>query len=73
MVRDAIYIQNVSEIYDRCFYSQLHDYFDKNIFSKSQCGFRKGFSTQHAFVVKIKKMKTPCDKKRIARLSPQIF
>ena len=30
-------------------YSQLYDYFDKNIFSKYQCGFCKDFSTQHPF------------------------
>ena len=36
----------LSKLYERCLYSQLHDYFDKNIFSKYQCGFRKGFSTR---------------------------
>ena len=47
----------VSKIYERCLYSQLYDYFDKNIFSKYQCGFRKGFSTQHALLFMIEKMK----------------
>ena len=27
-------LSNVSKIYERCLYSQLNDYFDKNIFSK---------------------------------------
>ena len=35
----------------------MYDYFDKNIFSKYQCGFRKGFSTQHALLVMLEKMK----------------
>ena len=33
-------LSNVSKLYERCLYSQLYDYFDKNIFSKYQCGFR---------------------------------
>ena len=38
--------------------STVYDYFDKNIFSKYQCGFRKGFSTQHVLLIMIEKMKT---------------
>ena len=51
-------LSNVSKIYERFLFSQLYDYFDKNIFSKYQCGFRKGFSIQHALLVMIEKMKT---------------
>ena len=56
-------LSNISKIYERCLYSQLYDYFDKNIFSKYQCGFRKGFSTQHALLVMIEKMKSARDNK----------
>ena len=42
-------LSTVSKLYERYLYSQLYDYFDKNIFSKYQCGFSKGFSTQHPF------------------------
>ena len=56
-------LSNVSKIYERYLYSQLCDYFDKNIFSKYQCGFRKGFSTQHALLVMIEKMKIARDNK----------
>ena len=56
-------LSNDSKIYERCIYSQLYDYFDKNIFSKYQCGFRKGFSTQNALLVMIEKMKIARDKK----------
>ena len=47
----------------RSLYNQLYDYFDKNIFSKYQCGFRKGFSTQHALLVMLEKMKITRDRK----------
>ena len=33
-------------------------------FSQYQCGFRKGFSTQHALLVLIEKMKNACDNKK---------
>ena len=56
-------LSNVSKIYERCFYSQLYDYFDKNIFSKYQCGFLTGFSTQHAFLAMIEEIKTARDNK----------
>ena len=49
-------LSNVSKIYERCLYSQLYDYFDKNIFSNYQCGFRKSFITQHAFLAMIEKI-----------------
>ena len=39
----------------------IYDYLDKNIFSKYECGFRKGFSTQHVLLVMIEKMKIDCD------------
>ena len=39
--RPIIILSNVSKLYERSLYSQLYDYFDKNIFSKYQCGFVK--------------------------------
>ena len=38
-------------------------YFDK-IFSRCQCGFRKGFSTQHILLTMIEKLKISCDNKQ---------
>ena len=55
-------LSNVSKIYERSLYNQLYDYFDKNIFSKYQCGFRKGFSSQHALLM-LEKMKITRDRK----------
>ena len=56
-------LSNVSKIYEKCLYSQLYDYFDNNIFSKYQCGFRKGFSTQHPLLVMIEEMTISRDNK----------
>ena len=33
----------LSKVYERLIYNQMHSYFDK-LFSKFQCGFRKGFN-----------------------------
>ena len=40
-----------------------YDSFDKNIFSKYQCGFRKRFSTQQALLAVLEKMKISRDRK----------
>ena len=37
-------LHRLSKIYEKLFYKQIHEYFDK-IFSKCLCGFRKGNST----------------------------
>ena len=36
-------LPNISKVYERCLYDQMPEFFD-NIFSKYQCGFRKGYS-----------------------------
>ena len=56
-------LSNVSKIYERCLYEQMYSYFDK-IFSKNQCGFRKGFNTQHILLAMIEKMKASRDNKQ---------
>ena len=56
-------LSNVSKIYERCMYKQMYSYFDK-IFSKNQCGFRKGFNTQHILLAMIEKMKASGDNKQ---------
>ena len=53
-------LSNVSKIYERCLYEQIYSYFDK-IFSKNQCGFRKGFNTQHVPLAMIEKLKASRD------------
>ena len=49
-------LSNISKIYERCRYERTYSHFDK-IFSNNQCGFRKGFNTQHMFLATIEKMK----------------
>ena len=39
-------LSNLWKIYERCLYDQMHKYFN-HILSQWQCGFRKGFITQH--------------------------
>ena len=45
----------------------MYSYFDK-IFSKNQCGFRKGFNTQHILLAMIEKRKASRDKKFCAAI-----
>ena len=56
-------LSNIPKINERCLYSQLYNHFDRNIFSKYYCCFRKGFSAQHALLVMIEKTKTVRDNK----------
>ena len=46
----------VSKIFEKMLCNQLSNYFD-NIFSKFQCGFRKGFNAQHSLLLMIDKWK----------------
>ena len=46
--RPVSILPNLSKIYERYLYDQMYKYFNR-ILSKWQCGFRKGFSTQHVF------------------------
>ena len=49
-------LSDISKIYERSFYIQIYDYFDRT-FSKYQCGFRKGHSPQHGLLYIIEKIK----------------
>ena len=52
----------ISKIYERILYNQLYNTFD-DILSISQCGFRKGFSSQHCLIVMLEKFKESIDRK----------
>ena len=43
-------------------FKQMSDFFDK-MFSMYQCGFKKGFSSQHCLVAMLEKWKSSNDKK----------
>ena len=47
-------LPNLLELYERCLYDQMYKYFN-HILSKWQCGFCKGFSTQHCLLVMTEK------------------
>ena len=47
-------LPNISKIYEKVLYNQISSFFD-NVFSKHQCGFRKGLSSQHCLVAMLGK------------------
>ena len=49
-------LPSISKIYERCLYDQKATYFEY-IFSRYQCGFRKGNSAQQCFLAMTKKWK----------------
>ena len=55
--RPVSVIPNISKLFERCMHRQISEYFE-TIFSKFQCGFRKGYGTQDCLfgmVVNLKK------------------
>ena len=48
-------------MFEKILSNQLYIYFE-NVISKFQCGFRKGFSTQHCLLLIIEKWKKAVDK-----------
>ena len=59
--RPVSILPNLLKIYERCLYDQTYKYFS-HILSKWQCGFRKGFSTQHCLLVMMEKWQKCLDK-----------
>ena len=49
-------LPNLSKIFEKCMFEQMSQFFE-NIFSKYQCGFRKGFSTQQCLLAMLEKWK----------------
>ena len=58
--RPVSILPNLCKIYERLIYSQLYDYFDK-MFLPSQCGFRKGYSSQNCLLVMLENLKKSAD------------
>ena len=58
--RPVSILPNISKIYERCLYKQLHDYVDV-IFLWNQCGFRKGFSVVNCLLPMIEKRSESLD------------
>ena len=49
-------LSNISEVYEKSIYDQIHYYFDKTL-SNKLCGFRKGYNVQHCLIALIEKCK----------------
>ena len=54
-------LSNLSKIYERCIHEQISSFFE-NRFSKYQCGFRKGFNSQHCLLPLIENWRKSLDK-----------
>ena len=63
--RPVSILPSFSKIYERCMYDQINDYFHQ-LFSKLQCGFRKGFNARHCLLVLVKKCRKVLDKQGYA-------
>ena len=48
--RPVSMLSTYSKVYEKLTYNQLYQYFE-NLLFPSQCGFRKGYSTQHCLLV----------------------
>ena len=59
--RPVSILPNVSNIYEGCLYKKVSKFFDK-ILSKYQCGFRKGFNSQHCLATMLEKWRETLDK-----------
>ena len=53
-------LPNLSKVYERLMYNQIYPYF-QTIFSKFQCGFRKGFNAQHCLLAMVEKWRKTLD------------
>ena len=58
--RPVSILPNLSKIYEQLIYDQLYDYFDK-ILLPSQCGFRKGYSSQNCLLPMLESFKKSAD------------
>ena len=58
--RHVSFLLVISKIYERLMYDQMYQYFNQ-IFSKSQCSFRKGFSTRNCLLYMIENWKESLD------------
>ena len=54
-------LPNISKIFERCIFCQLSNFMDPFL-PKSQCDFRKGYSTQYCLFAVLEKWKSAVDK-----------
>ena len=58
--RPVSILPSLSMAFEKCLYDQIYAYTD-SILSKAQCGFKKGFSTQHSVIAMIEKWRSNLD------------
>ena len=59
--RSVSILPSISTIYEKIIYNQLYEYFNDKHFP-GQCGFRRGYSSQHSLLVMTEKFKESIDK-----------
>ena len=59
--RPVSILPNISKIFERCIFRQLYSFMFEFL-AKYQCGFRKGYSTQHCLLAMLEKWKSAVDK-----------
>ena len=62
--RPVSVLPNLSNIFEKRMFEQMSQFFE-NIFSKYQCGFRKGFSTQQCLLAMLEKWKRSVDNSKM--------
>ena len=62
--RPVSILPTLSKFFGKCMFTQMSSYFD-NFFSNQQCGFRKGYSTQHCLLVMLETWKRSVDKGKV--------
>ena len=58
--RPVSILPSLSKAFEKCLYDQIYAYTD-SILSKVQCGFRKGYSSQHSINAMIEKWRCNLD------------
>ena len=58
--RPVSLLSNISRIFERCMHRRISEHFE-TVLSKFQCGFRKGYSTQHCLLAMVKSCKKALD------------
>ena len=62
--RPVSILPNLSKIFEKCMLEQMSQFFG-NIFSKYQCTFRKGFSTQQCVLPILEKWERPANNSKM--------
>ena len=66
--RPVSILSSISKFNERIMFKQMSEYFENSLFSKYQCGFRKGFSAQRCLVSMLEKWKSATNNKSFGGL-----